>query len=345
MTPFSFWSALTKDNAASTFIRLAKSHHVADLQLIFWVSCILMLAGSIFVIIWHGWMDSSGVIGSTALISGIVGVGFGVLAWAYQTGSARLGIVDLFACEITTICRVITIAETAPRYVQLYSDPPSVPMNFNSHENYSPVFDQNSKDLEVLEARVVGRVTEFYTYLKTLRDYLRLVGTIVQPQDERERWSTGMRNAMYMLFLMLESARKSVDRLIEYEPECAQNTIEILLSELVLYSFLLKVFEAHEQEHLGYNAHAERLRLRKDDYATLAHTIYARALSKRDRGSWQKTIALLKELDHRYHDAFGEWLNASHPSSATSSRIPARLETSASLGMKSADTTLQAIFP
>jgi hypothetical protein len=306
MTPFSFWRALTKDNAASTFIRLAKSEHVADLQLIFWTSCVLMLAGSIFVTTWHKWVDSSGVIGSTTLISAIVGVGFGVLAWAYQTGSARLGVVDLFACEITTICRVVTIAETAPRYVQLYSNPPPLPMNFDSHEHYSPVFDKNSKDLEVLEARVVGRVTEFYTYLKALRDYLRLLSAIERPQDERERWSAGMRSVIYMLFLMLESARKSVGRLIEYEPEQAQNTIEILLSELVLFCLLLKVFEEDAEEHPGYNARSERLRLRKVDYSTLAHEIYARVNLKRDRRNWQKSVALLEELDHRYHDAFGE---------------------------------------
>jgi hypothetical protein len=217
--------------------------------------------------------------------------------------------VDLFACEITTICRVTTIAETAPRYVQLYKDPPPLPMKFVSQEQYCPVFDTNSKDLEVLEARVVERVTEFYTYQKALRDYLRLLGSIERPQDEGERWGAGMRSVIYMLFLMLESARKSVERLIEYEPERAQNTITILLSELVLYGMLLKVFEADEQKYPGYNARAERLRLRKEDYSVLAHAIYARANSQRGDSSWQEAVALIGELNHRYYDAFGEWLH------------------------------------
>lgn len=305
---FHFWRALTKDKAASTFIRLARSQHVADLQLIFWTSWILMLAGSIFVIIWHKWFDSSGVIGSGALISGIVGVGCGVLAWTYQTGSTRLGIVDLFACEITTTCRVIAIAETAPRYVQMYRDPPSRPLNFISQEQYSPVFDQNSKDLEVLEARVVERVTEFYTYQKALRDYLRLLGAVERPQDDAERWRQGMRNVIYMLFLMLESARRSVDRLVEYEPERAQNTITILLSELVAYGLLCEAFEAEALLRPGYNARAERLRLRKSDYLKHVPTIYWRANSLRDDKEWQGAAALIGELNHRYHDVFGEWI-------------------------------------
>jgi hypothetical protein len=130
---------------------------------------------------------------------------------------------------------VIAIAETAPRYVQMYRAPPPRSLNFSSQEDYSPVFDHNSRDLEVLEARVVERVTEFYTYLKAMRDYLRLLNAIEQPLSEIENWRVGMRNVIYMFFLMLESARKSVERLIEFEPERAQNMITILLSELVAY--------------------------------------------------------------------------------------------------------------
>jgi hypothetical protein len=49
-----------------------------------------------------------------------------------------------------------------------------------------------------------------------------------------------MRNVIYMLFLMLESARKSVDRLIEYEPERAQNTITIYSASLSSIACYLK---------------------------------------------------------------------------------------------------------
>ncbi len=69
------WGRLTKDEAAATFFRLAKSQHVADLQLIFWISLLLMLIGSVFAVVWHTWVDAADVIGSAALISAIVAPG------------------------------------------------------------------------------------------------------------------------------------------------------------------------------------------------------------------------------------------------------------------------------
>jgi uncharacterized protein (DUF486 family) len=309
LVPAKLRRSLTKDDSASTFLRLMNSAHVADLQLIFVVTCFLIVVGPIFVTIWHKWVDTVSVIGSATLISGILGVGCGVMAWIYQTGSARLGIVDLFACEITTICRVITIAETAPHYVTLYRDPPSLPLSFSSQEQYSPVFENNSKDLEVLEARVVGRITEFYTYLKALRDYLRLLSAIEKPSGEPDRWRAQLKSVIYMLFLMLESARNSVDRLIEYWPERAQNTIIILLSEMALYSLLCEIFEAEAKEHPGYSARRERLRLRKNDYLELAPALYWTAKSKKNDRDWMQAAALTEELNFRYHDAFGEWID------------------------------------
>ena len=305
---FRLHHGLTKDDAASTFNRLAESQHVADLRLIFWSASGLMVAGCGFVLIWHKWVDAGGVLGSGALITTIVGIGFGVLAWTYQTGSARLGIVDLFGCEIATICRVLAIAEVAPRYVELFRAPPERPLDFRSQEDYTPVFDANSKDLEVLEARVVERITEFYTYLKAMRDYLRLLGGIAQPRDDGARWQITMRSVIYMLFLMLESARRSLGRLIEYEPEQAQNTITILLSELVAYGFLAQVFAKEAEENPGYDARWERLRLRRERYLELVPAIYGQCLDHADADQWKPAVALLGELDQRYYDVFGERL-------------------------------------
>ena len=307
--PVRLWARLTRDKHASTFIRLAESQHVADLQLIFWSSLALMAGGSAFVAAWHQWVDAGQVIGSGALIAAIVGTGCGVLVWAYQTGSARLGIVDLFGCEISTICRVVAIADAAAHYTALYREPPAQSINFSSQEHYTPVFDNNSKDLEVLEARTVERITEFYTYLKAMRDYLRLLGGIANPQEDSERWRTTMRSVIYMLFLMLESARGSVDRLIEFEPERVQNTITILLSELVAYGALLDAFEAEGATRPSHDARIERLRSRKDGYEELVPRLYARISSMRDEKDWEHALALIGELDQRYFDVFGTWLH------------------------------------
>ena len=55
----------------------------------------------------------------------VVGVVGAVIAWAYQSGSARLGVIDLFACEISTLCRVATVVDTARRYADKFDQPPT----------------------------------------------------------------------------------------------------------------------------------------------------------------------------------------------------------------------------
>jgi hypothetical protein len=111
------------------------------------------------------------------------------LAWAYQVGSARLGVVDLFACEISTLCRVATvIVQFADRWkVRAGSGRGSTPApaphpvpakRFTSEENYFPVFGSGTRDLQTLEARVVVNITAFYTYMKAVRDMMRALADI-----------------------------------------------------------------------------------------------------------------------------------------------------------------------
>lgn len=313
--PLHVLKMLTEDDAASTLVRLFRSRHVADLQLIFLITIFLVISGPLFVTFWHKVIDSTDVIGSAALITAIVGTGSGMLTWIYQTGSRRLGVVDLFACEITTICTALSVAETALHLRNMYNYPPFRSMKFNSEEEYSPIFNNNTSDLEVLEARVVGRVTEFYTYFKAMRDYLRLAHDIEKPQDEIDKWRTLLRNGIYMLFLMLESGRKSIDVLVEYEPEQAQSTIIILISELVAYGMLLNYWECQASERTVYDAHLERLRMRKTEYPLIVGSIYRRVISPigrdgKDRDAWQRAATLLGELKHRYCDVFGDWVEA-----------------------------------
>ena len=113
------------------------------------------------------------------------GAAFGILsavvAWVYRDGSERLGVVDLFACEISTLCKVATVVDTAHRnVVQFCAGPPptitkelgtsQAAAHFTSQENYFPVFEANNKYLQKLEARVVINITAFYTYMKAVRD-------------------------------------------------------------------------------------------------------------------------------------------------------------------------------
>jgi hypothetical protein len=203
---------------------------------------------------------------SGAFIGAVGAVGCGVLAWTYQTGSGRLGVVDLFACEIATLCRVAAVVDMVPRYIDLFQagspgtepeligvDPPSEQMQFSSQESYFPVFDSSVKDLQQLEADVVDNVTAFYTYMKVMRDSLRKLahlqlcpkGSLVQ-----DEWHPAVCNVIYMQFLALESGRKAIGELVEFEPTCAENTFTILLSEIVAYRFLCKNFKGDLRQRL-----------------------------------------------------------------------------------------------
>jgi hypothetical protein len=264
-----------------------------------------------------------------------LGVLGGILAWAYQTGSARLGVVDLFACEISTLCRVITVVGTAHRYVAQYNEGAStapagaegqhVPANqFASQEGYFPVFESNTRDLQKLEARVVIHITEFYTYMKAFRDYLRKLAAIspraeVGPPSENkptpDSLPEAITNVVYMLFLSLESARLAIWDLVEFEPEKAERTIVILISELEAFGFLCRRFT--EESNMRY----QRLRLREADYKYVVPRLVScvqdhRAIEKKQPISkletvwykppkdseWEPAVRLLLQLEAQFHN-------------------------------------------
>jgi peptidoglycan hydrolase-like protein with peptidoglycan-binding domain len=124
---------------------LGQSRHVADLRLIFSVTVILITVASAVALAFcfqfelmakwkemqatdSGWtwvrLAFTAIADSGAFIGAIGAVGCGVLAWTYQSGSARLGMVDLFACEIATLCRVAAVSDMVPRYIRLFQNGP-----------------------------------------------------------------------------------------------------------------------------------------------------------------------------------------------------------------------------
>lgn len=276
LSPIAIVHQLRLGKESSTFVRLGRSRHVADLRLIFSVTAILMFIGVLASLafcleyqvatsqpqtddngIWH-WirLAFSAAIASGPFIGGISILGGGVLAWTYQTGSARLGVVDLFACEIATLCRVSAVTEMVQRYVDMFQHGPQNEQRrivdgappetttFTSQESYFPVFDSSVKDLQSLEADVVKHVTAFYTYMKVMRDALRKLSGIKPAADGRQNddWHRAICNVVYMQYLGLESARKAIKDLVEFEPTQAEDMITILLSELLAYGFLREQF-------------------------------------------------------------------------------------------------------
>jgi hypothetical protein len=279
LSPFAILRQLRVGKESSTFERLGRSRHVADLRLIFSITVIIMIIGAILALFFcfehevmtnwpqvhartSGWiwarLSFAAIADSGAFVGAIGAIGCGVLAWTYQAGSARLGVVDLFACEIATLCRVTAVSDFVNRYVDLFRNGPAAgrphaidgegpddTTRFTSQESYFPVFESSVKELQALEADVVKHVTAFYTYMKVMRDSLRRLASIPPPPPGgpcEDDWHRAICNVLYMQFLGLESARKAIKDLVEFEPTQAEDMISILLSELVAYGFLREQF-------------------------------------------------------------------------------------------------------
>jgi hypothetical protein len=267
LKPISFF--LTTGNETDTVDRLFVSKHVNDLRLItasVFVILILVTVLAVVVAMTTAIVDpvSGGhVTGAQRLLDSSTAAGgvflklfvptfavFGaVLTWAYQAGSARLGVVDLFACEIDTLCRVITVIDMVGTETSRYTIDPSKcspdgkdktasPGHFNSQEEYFPILANNSRDLQTLEANVVVNITAFYTFMKALRDTLRQLADA----KSMKQWQESMRNVIYMLYLGLESGRNAMNDLVEFEPTHTERTMVILISELDAYYFLRDKF-------------------------------------------------------------------------------------------------------
>jgi hypothetical protein len=189
---------LRKSGTSATLTRLFESNHVRDLKLIAGGASWIMLVGILVIlaVFIHDVIPQNGapsaastpqiwktIEDSLKTIAALIAIGGAVIAWVYRTASVRLGVVDLFASEITTLCRVGTIVDMGQRSIAAFDyvgsnagptkngkKPPTqqryTPHRFISEENYFPVFSGNAKDLEVLEANVVIHVTAFYTYMR-----------------------------------------------------------------------------------------------------------------------------------------------------------------------------------
>ncbi len=292
--------------------RFFNSHHVQDLSLIFIIVSVLVVLLGVFSGIYLkqvacgadgcsslGWgAVFLAHIGSIFTTAGSVLAGWGVVAaWTYQAANRRLGVVDLFASEIASLCNVMATFDAGRQFVSLYAhlDEVTDQTRFVSEENYFTVFQGNASDLEVLDGKAVVHVTAFYTYMKSFRDTLRRFGRTHKggdnPKDDSRHQA--LRNAMYCLFLSLESARKAIHLLVEFPPRRADHLAAILLTELVCFNFLDKEF-ADDFKHL-------RLDQRRADYAKEV----GRLLNHIDRGKtedWARARSLRDELSKRWNE-------------------------------------------
>lgn len=240
------------------------------------------------------------------IIAAIAATAIAVLNWTYQSGSRRIGAVDLFACEISVICRVCIVVDYADSSVALAraqtADPSAelgdvhlhhkknyieIRRKFTSEENYTPVYDNQLSELQPLDVNVVTYVTEFYTYRKTMVDYLRAISA----EEDSKRLPTLFRQMIYMQFLMYESARLAILELVEFEPNRAESLVNILCSELVLFEFL---HSEYKEDYRG-----ARLQLRDSQYQKLVPKLYS-SIMRSNHGTWTRAKTSAPEMLKRY---------------------------------------------
>jgi len=280
--------------SAETIDRLCHSRHVKDLRLIVNLATVILLLLALGAWTMSGFSpprtsgqsDAPAADGSIWKLKDLlvpIGAALaslgGIVAWCYKTGNTRLGTIDLFSCEITTLCRICVVNGLADNCIntfrQVANNAPehSQFSRFDSVETYTPIFDGNAKELRELNVKALINATAFYTYWKATRDAFRKLATLSTKEEleadvNRKRWRDGMRNVVYMQFLAAESARKAVGDLIEYEPNRSENEITILLNELPAYRFLLEEFR-DDVRH-------ERLALRLSRYHEIVPKIIER---------------------------------------------------------------------
>jgi hypothetical protein len=319
-------SQLTEEEAASTLFRFFRSTHVVDLRLI--VVTILGLLGFYIIIIVklvELYLHVKEIEPDLAikLIGPAVAIAGLIISWAYKAASTRLGIIDLFGCEIATICRVGTIFDIGTYYIRAYEGQAGATDDsteergssdtYTSQEDYFPIFDKNSSDLQLLEALIVYRITEFYTFMKATRDTQRRLATVPPPKEidlpqgaaagALTPWHSATLDVVYMIFLGYEAGRKAIHHLVEFEPAAAENTIVIMITELTCYGLLL--------DKLKDDPRYPRLRLRAETYREIAPMLYRKINSNHGEsdGYWRPARELLPQLRDRYEAALGETMD------------------------------------
>jgi hypothetical protein len=195
-----------------------------------------------------------------ALIA-VIGIALGAVGWAYQAANTRFGVVDIFAAEIATLCRVSAVSEFIPNSIRRYCSGDDFP-KIDAMSDYIVIFNNHAKDLEILDGDVVRYVTQFYVYTKALTDVVARGSPAKGPED-----NPGAVNIIYNAFLAFESGRQALTVLMDDPEERTEYVLTAMISEVPAYLFLLS--EIRDPEDLLFH----RLRNRLRHYQTLISQI------------------------------------------------------------------------
>jgi hypothetical protein len=300
--PFS--TALSKRGPFLNSARLLTSRHLSDLQ---WFAFFIVGFFLLILISIHNADGKTNWLHADATILAVlVTVTMTTLGWVYQTGNQRLGTIDLFASEISTICRTWLVIDFAGREVDLADkiiDPaaekdqedhvlpggraaenlPEKPVQISTADAYTPVHDKQLPDLAQFDVGIVTAVTEFYNYREAMIDYWRSRAGATRAKDLQYL----ERQMLYMLYLACEAARIAIGRLIEYEPDKAESIVNILCTEMAAYCYLLRAYD--DEDFRG-----ARLRLRLKRYGDIIDGLEAKMKPDEQWERARTTMALLK---------------------------------------------------
>lgn len=200
------------------------------------------------------------IIGKTELGVAVLTIAAGVIGWTYQSANTRFGVVDIFAAEIATLCRVAGVDDFIPKYVRLFQAQREFPKG-EAPRDYLAVFNNNAKDLETLDGDVARYVTQFYVHMKALMD------TLARGADPQINTQVAL-NVIYTAFLAFESARQALAVLTDSKREREEYILTGLLSEIPAY--LLLYAEADNLDEPGrHKLRKGRIEERLPRYQTL----------------------------------------------------------------------------
>lgn len=292
------------EGPVSNTLQLCTSKHLGDYQWLFLVVVALLAIGLALLATHWSVLNQTGTPIFATIVFALITTGVTMLNWVYQSANRRLGVVDLFANEITALCIVCLVTDFAKKAVtmrcRVQKDGNQIPESFEVSESYTPIYDKSASDLQSLNSNVVAAITQFYTYRRTMVDCLHSAmaktdANVAVPQYDQ---------MIYMQFLMYECARSVVHELVEFEPDKAENLVTVLCSELPLVTFLIKRHRNDTNTVFLYR----RLHLRIPGYMAevtqLLDQIKRMDLSRDPilRASWSKAITTRKELKRRFDE-------------------------------------------
>jgi hypothetical protein len=263
-------------------LRFLCSCHTRDLVAIAGLSGVVALS---FASLWICSSSDRPNLDAHKLEAAVIAGALAVIAWAYQAGNVRLGVVDLLASEIFTLCKVAFVGRLVPRLVEWEQTQKAPTYPLVPQQDYMVVFNTNTKDLEVLDGDVVNFVTAAYVYCKLFRDRIAILYSASRQNNASHcldanaavpdmrtdgqqslREPNALLDTVFMAFVTFESAREALRVAVDDPDRRDECVLFGLISELEAYSRLIIACAKFEFECPIVRA---RIRARLPIYETL----------------------------------------------------------------------------